>query len=402
MSTTAIPNEREDEGPALPPSEAGRARTSLALVGCGQSLRDLCLALGETCGALNLNENSRQETASGDFVEPAPFDIVLLDPSAAHVGPQQLVDRLSGFDKEIGLVLVGAGTDPLLELYVEFLATHDIRVDHLLPLPTTKGALEAALAKVRNLTEDRGTPSAAKNWNAPAATTFLFQPQFSACGLEQTGAEALARALHPRLGLINPLRFPELRRDQRYLDDLFWAAIGQSLHALRNWSKAGYVGTVSVNVSAATLRQPDLTTHLSERVYAHGLHPQRIVLELVESGQIEDDPVVFDTLLGLCQEGYLLSLDDFGQGYSSLWQLSRIPFSEIKLDHRLIARLQWSDRARKLVPALIDLAHRLGIEIVAEGIEEQSQLDFVRRHRCNYVQGFLLDPNQEFGTPHNA
>ena len=194
----------------------------------------------------------------------------------------------------------------------------------------------------------------------------------------------------------------ELRHDQRYLDDLFWEAIDQSLWALRNWSNAGYAGTVSVNVSGATLRQSDLAARLNERVDDYRLDPQRLILELVESRRIEDDSVVFNTLLRLSQEGYLLSMDDFGQGYSSLWQLSRIPFSEVKLDHSLIARLRWSDRARKLIPAVIDLAHRLGMNIVAEGIEEQSQLDFIRRHRCNDVQGFLLDPIQEYGMPHLA
>lgn len=401
MSATAIPSRRENRAPGLPASEADPARTSLALVGCGQPLRDLCLALGETVRVLNAYPP--KERGSGGLADPAPFDIMLLDPRAAHLAPRQLAEGLSACNEESGLMLVGTGTDPLLELYAEVLAIHGIRVDHLLPLPTTKGALEAALAKIRTtLHGRRRSQSNSGNWKTPAAATFLFQPQFSACGLEQTGAEALARTRHPRLGLINPLQIPELQRDQRYLDDLFWEAIGQSLSALREWSNAGYAGTVSVNVSAATLRQPGLTARLSERVSAYGLDPRRLVLELVESRQIEDDPIVFDTLLRLYKEGYLLSLDDFGQGYASLWQLSRIPFSEIKLDHRLIARLQWSDRARKLVPAVIDLAHRLGIEIVAEGIEEQAQLDFVRRHRCTYVQGFLLDPIQEYGLPRHA
>ena len=400
MSTTAIPSARENREPTLPEPEAESPRTSLVLIGCGQTLRDLCSALGEPFRILN--EYPPKESGWGGFIDPAPVDIVLLDPRAAQADPQRIVEGLSAFDKAIGLVLVGAGTDPLLELYVELLAIHDIRVDHLLPLPTTKGALETALAKVRTLPDRRRTQPAGGHWKTPAATTFLFQPQFSGCGLEQTGAEALARTRHPQLGLINPLQMPELQHEQRYLDDLFWEAIGQSLPALRDWSDAGYAGTVSVNVSAATLRQPDLTARLGERVDAYGLHPRRIVLELVESRQIEDDPIVFDTLLRLYKEGYRLSMDDFGQGYASLWQLSRIPFSEIKLDQRLIARLQWSDRTRKLVPAVIDLAHRLGIEIVAEGIEEQSQLDFVRRHRCTYVQGFLLDPFQEYGMPHRA
>ena len=400
MSATAIPSKRENRAPGLPASEADAARTSLALVGCGQPLRDLCFALGETVRVLNAYPP--KERGSGDLADPAPFDIMLLDPRAAHLDPRQLAEGLSACDEETGLVLVGTGTDPLLELYAEVLATHGTCVDHLLPLPTTKGALEAALAKVRTRRGGRRSRSDGGNWKTPAAATFLFQPQFSARGLEQTGAEALARTRHPRLGLINPMQIPELQRDQRYLDDLFWEAVGQSLSALREWSNAGYTGTVSVNVSAATLRQPGLTARLSERVGTYGLDPRRLVLELVESRQIEDDPIVFDTLFRLYKDGYLLSMDDFGQGYASLWQLSRIPFSEIKLDHRLIARLQWSDRARKLVPAVIDLAHRLGIEIVAEGIEEQAQLDFVRRHRCTYVQGFLLDPIQEYGLPRHA
>lgn len=401
MSTTIIPGTRENEEPAVLESEEDSVRLPLLLAGCSRKLHDLCLALGETCRVSDVYPPTTE--GGGGSSGSAPFEIMLLDPKAAHTDARQLVAGLSALDWNVGLVLVGVGTDPILELYVEFLAIHHIRVDQVLQLPSTEAALAAVLAKVRrNLPRRRQARPSAPDWKAPAAATFLFQPQFSARTLEQTGAEALARTQHPRLGLINPLQMPELRRDQRYLDDLFWEAIDQSLWALRNWSNAGYAGTVSVNVSGATLRQPDLAARLNERVDGYQLDPRRLVLELVESRRIEDDSVVFNTLLRLSQEGYLLSMDDFGQGYSSLWQLSRIPFSEIKLDHSLIARLRWSDRARKLIPAVIDLAHRLGMNIVAEGIEEQAQLDFIRRHRCNDVQGFLLDPIQEYGMPHLA
>ena len=394
-TTTTALAERTKREPAAPEPEAGSVHERLVLAGCSRSLHDLCLALGEAFRVLDTYPSA--EGGGGGSADPAPFEIVLLDPRAACADPLQLVDTLAAVEEDIGLVLVGARTDPLLELYVEFLTIHGIRIDNVLQLPATADALAATLAKVRNLPCRRQPRSVGRDWDTPAAATFLFQPQFCARTLEQTGAEALARTRHPQLGVINPLQIPELRRDQGYVDDLFREAIDQSLRALRSWSNAGYAGTISVNVSAATLRQPDLAACLNERIGAYGLHPGRLVLELVETRQIEDDPIVFNTLLRLSQDGYALSMDDFGQGYSSLWQLSRIPFSEIKLDHRLIGRLRWSNRTQKLIPAIIDLAHRLGINVVAEGIEEQSQLDFVRRHRCSYVQGFLLDPLQEYG-----
>ena len=399
MNITAIPRAGENRSPAIPAPAAEGVHTSLLLAGCNRNLRDLCRSLGDSFRVKN--QHPLTEDRWGSATDTAPSAIILLDPRAGYVDPRQLADELSAYDTHARLMLVGAHGDPLVDLYLELLACHDIRVDHVLQLPATKEMLEAAIAKVRNLPDRRPTQPATLDWQAPTAATFLFQPQFSACTLEQSGAEALARIHHPKLGLINPLQIPELKNDQKYLDGLFWEAIDQSLSALRKWSNRGYAGTVSINVSAATLRQPDLTTCLNERVEAYGLQSKRVVLELVESSQIEDDPVVFDTLVRLCREDYLLSMDDFGQGYSSLSQLSRIPFGEVKLDYSLTARLRWSDRARKLIPAIIDLAHRLGMTIVAEGIEEQSQLDFVRLHRCNTVQGFLLDPMQEFGKPTN-
>ena len=399
MSTTAIPGEGENRNAAILAPEVEGVRTSLLLAGCNRTVRDLCQSLGESFRIKK--QHPLTENRWDGPTDTPPFTIMLLDPRAAYVDPQQLAEELSADDTHARLMLVGARGDPLVELYMELLTSHNIRVDHVLQLPATKDTLEAALAKVRNLPDRRPIQPATLDWQAPATATFLFQPQFSARTLEQSGAEALARIQHPKLGLINPLQIPELKNDQKYLDGLFWEAIDQSLSTLRTWSNSGYAGTVSVNVSAATLRQPDLTASLNERVDAYGLQPKRVVLELVESSQIEDDPVVFDTLVRLCREDYLLSMDDFGQGYSSLSQLSRIPFGEVKLDYSLTARLRWSDRARKLIPAIIDMAHRLGMNIVAEGIEEQSQLDFVRRHRCNTVQGFLLDPMQEFGSPHS-
>ncbi len=389
MSSPLIPKRTERDDLDNSVSTQGCVDSSLLLAGCGQTLHELCLALGETPRVLEQYPPTRSGWA--EFIDPIPVDIMFLDPRGANTNPQRLVEGLSAIEQDIKLILVGPFADPLLELYVDYLSLHNIRVDDIFHLPSTIKKLETTLSKTRDLSDRSRAWPVVPTWKSAIATTFHFQPQFSARNLEQTGAEALARIHHPQLGLINPLQVPELRHDQRYLDDLFWEAVDQSLHALRDWSDKGYCGTVSVNVSAATLKQADLVTRMNRKVDSYGLHPYRFILELVETGQIGNDPIMFKTLLQLSQDGYILSMDDFGQGYSSLWQLSRIPFGEIKLDHSLVSRLQWSDRAQKLVSAVIGLARQLGVNIVAEGIEEQSQLDFVRQHGCTYVQGFLFE-----------
>ena len=144
MSTTTIPGKRMNEEPAVLEPEADSVRLPLLLAGCGRTLRDLCLALGETCRVLDVYPPTTE--GGGGSTGSAPFEIMLLDPKAAHADARQLVAGLSALDRNVGLVLVGVGTDPVLELYVEFLAIHDIRVDQVLQLPATEAALAAVLA----------------------------------------------------------------------------------------------------------------------------------------------------------------------------------------------------------------------------------------------------------------
>ena len=381
--------------------EAARAveavRPSLFLAGCGRPLHELCLALDEVPRKLTDDPPAYTAPAAGpDRDCPATL---LLDPRSTEINIQRLIDRLQAADQDLRLILVGTNGDPIVELFVDYLAIHHIPVDGILRLPTTVDALGHSLAQARARPgRGRARPDA-PDWTSPGAATFRFQPQFCARTLRQTGAEALARIHHPQLGVINPLGLPDLRHNQRYLDGLFWEALDQSLGALRAWSGQGYAGTVSINVSAATLRQTDLAASVDRKVDAYGLRPDRLVLELVESEQVEDDTVTCGTLLQLSQSGYRLSMDDFGQGYSSLWQLSRIPFGEVKIDRGLTARLGWSDKARKLIPAIIAMARQLDIDTVGEGVEDRSQLDFLSEHGCHGVQGFFLDPSQQWGCP---
>ncbi|ARJ65687.1 diguanylate phosphodiesterase [Magnetospirillum sp. ME-1] len=217
-----------------------------------------------------------------------------------------------------------------------------------------------------------------------------FQAKFCARSRRILGAEVLARWLHPDHGMVGPDRFIGLAEREGMIDRLTDSVIRQALAHCRNWRKAGFSPRVALNLSPHMLHNLDLPDALVDIARDYEIPPEKIIIEITETALAGDFTAQLDILTRLRMRRFGLSIDDFGTGYSSLKQLQQGPFTELKVDQSFVAKALAEEGARAIVESSIQLGHRLGLKVVAEGIETEEQMDMVCRLGCDEVQGYLL------------
>jgi diguanylate cyclase (GGDEF)-like protein len=228
--------------------------------------------------------------------------------------------------------------------------------------------------------------------------TLQFQPKFHGGGDALAGAEALIRLHDPQLGALAPLEFiPVAERSGQIVQIGYWVA-RETCRRIRGWIEQGLPATkVAINLSPRQLLQPDLVETMLEIVRTEGVECEQIMFEITESVAMRDAARTVDVIRAFQASGFDISIDDFGTGYSSLAYLQRFQVKQLKIDRFFTNGLDANGAAGSaIVSAIIALAHSLEMDVVAEGVETQSQLDKLRSMMCDEMQGFLL------GKPVNA
>jgi predicted signal transduction protein with EAL and GGDEF domain len=240
------------------------------------------------------------------------------------------------------------------------------------------------------LTLERGLRTALEQERMPTQFALHFQPQVNSQG-ELLGAEALLRWHHPQLGQLSPAVFIPLAEETGLIHALGAWVIGEACAHIRAWDRDGvaFGGRLAINVSAWQLNHPRFAEQLEAQVHAAGIEPARLTLELTESALLHDFDSALDTLNQLAGAGFHLALDDFGTGYSSLSYLQRLPLDVLKVDRAFVSELQ-PGSANPLASFIVDVAHRLGIAAVAEGVETVPQRLTRERLGCDGLQGYLV------------
>lgn len=147
---------------------------------------------------------------------------------------------------------------------------------------------------------------------------------------------------------------------------------------------------LSVNISAASLKNLDLFKQIEMLCEAHNIKPDQLILELTETAAMDDPVMSLDILTRLRLRGFRLSIDDFGTGFSSMLALVRMPFSEVKVDKTFVMTSADSRESRLVIKAIIELAHSLNMQVAAEGIEDNAALDLLRKMGCDQAQGYFI------------
>ena len=228
----------------------------------------------------------------------------------------------------------------------------------------------------------------------------FYQPQEELGSGLVTGMEALLRWEHPTRGLVGPDVFIGLAEETGQILPIGEWVLRNVCEQLQHWRKQGYhIIPAAVNLSGKQISSPSLVETVSRILKETGLPAQYIELEITESALMEDPEHVIDTLSQLKAMGLNLAIDDFGTGYSSLNYLKRFPIDIIKIDRSFVADIIRNKVDADIIKTIINLAHVLGVKVVAEGVETELQKAFLKNQNCDIAQGYYLSkpiPHQDF------
>jgi diguanylate cyclase (GGDEF)-like protein len=217
-----------------------------------------------------------------------------------------------------------------------------------------------------------------------------YQPQVSVETGEVTGVEALVRWEHPTKGLILPTNFIPVAESSGLIIPLGYWILREACKQYREWNLPHL--KMSVNLSAYQFKQVDLVSRIKEIIREEGMEPTKLDLEITESTSMSDISFTLHVLSELRSMGLPISIDDFGTGHSSLSYLKQFPITSLKIDRSFIEDSTKDENGAIFVSSIIDLAKRLGLNVVAEGVETEDQLNLLRELDCDNIQGYYYSP----------
>ncbi|TXI46451.1 EAL domain-containing response regulator [Methylophilus sp.] len=217
--------------------------------------------------------------------------------------------------------------------------------------------------------------------------SLFYQPQIELHSGRVIGFEGLLRWQHPTLGIKLPEAFIPVAEKTGQIDQLTQIVIEHGFNFIRSLSNTL---TFSLNISAKSIKNHLLTDALVEASQSLEVAPERVILELTETATMQDPDEAQHILSQLRAEGFKLSIDDFGTGYSSMAQLAKLPFTELKIDKSFVTTMETSSKSRKVVASTLKLAESLGLETIAEGVENTLAAIGLRELGCRYGQGYYF------------
>ena len=260
------------------------------------------------------------------------------------------------------------------------------RLAHVLSLLDTEPSSKTAYALVQT-TVEQVRAAFEDNLIVP-----WFQPQAEMHNGKIVSVEALARWIQPDGQALSAVHFMPLVEAHGMIGAFTERMLGLSCEWRHRWAADGLRLKVSVNISAQNLTGSEVADHYEKVVRSRGLQPADIVLEVTESALMSDTASGLAMLARLRLKGFGLSVDDFGTGYSSLAQLSEIPFTELKIDRGFVHRAPELPRKVAMIETSIDLARKLDLKVVAEGVETMEEWQLLAQRGCDFAQGYLISP----------
>ncbi|VXC99403.1 putative bifunctional diguanylate cyclase/phosphodiesterase [Sphingomonas sp. 8AM] len=223
-----------------------------------------------------------------------------------------------------------------------------------------------------------------------------YQPKLALATDRIGSVEALVRWRHPERGFVSPGAFIPLAEQADRIEPLTLHVLTRVMADAARWRAAGYAVTAAVNISAKLLDAPAFIAAVDRLLDGAPVAPEALIFEVTESAAMSDPAVATATLRHFCDRGVAISMDDYGTGQSTLSYLRELPLSELKIDRSFVQYAHERESDAKLVRSTIDLAHALGLKVVAEGIEDAANLAFLRAASCDYAQGYFIDRPMPF------
>jgi EAL domain-containing protein (putative c-di-GMP-specific phosphodiesterase class I)/ActR/RegA family two-component response regulator len=352
--------------------------------------------------AKGAGHDARATTSADEFLhlvaDWAPSHLIV-DLAMPEVDGVEILKRLAdiAFD---GVVIVASGLgNRVLEAAGRAAAENGLNVSGVLGKPFTPNRLRELLSDKTHQPPLKAPENRPQEFQVTRQTLtaglaeqqigVYYQPKVSCATEKCIGFEALARWHHPDIGIIMPDRFIPLAEETGLIGELTRQVFGQALR----WFAESFRGTnttIALNMSARVIADAGLSEWLMTQCQVLGLNPEQIILEITESSSMENPIMMLEFLTQFRIKGFSLSIDDFGVGYSSLIQLARLPFSEMKIDKMFVISASQSEESQKIAAAIVGLARALGLLVTAEGVEDQWTLSFLAEMGCDSAQGYFI------------
>ena len=336
-----------------------------------------------------------------------PVDIVVSDLDMPEMDGMELIRHMGESGRPISLILLSALERSLVASVEQMAAVYGVNLLGAIQKPATAKKLAALIE-----THVAARPAASANEplaNEPitdeeiaaavreGAFEAYFQPKVELRTGRVKGAEAIARWHHPRRGMVPPGAFIGRLEAAGLIPALTDQILDAAAFNCRIWRKAGLDATVSVNLSLVSLADPALAERMLQLVRAHGIVPRDVLFEVTESAAASDPGMAIENLSRLRMRGFGLSIDDYGTGYSSMQRLTRVPFTELKIDQSFVKNALSQPPSRAMLESSLEMAQKLGIPAVAEGVETRAQWDLLLALGCPIAQGYYVAKPMDAG-----
>ncbi|QLC24950.1 EAL domain-containing response regulator [Parasphingopyxis algicola] len=353
-------------------------------------LRSFFRDVAEDIGFVSAEAGDQDEFASAyERLDPT---VVLLDLTMPDTDGVEFLRNLAKRNCTAPVILVSGQDERVIATAERLGRMFGLDMRNVLQKPVGVTDLEAALQEVRtkniSITADTLSTSITEG-----ELVLHFQPKIglqSGDGFPVVGSEALARWNHPAHGLLPPNDFVPLAEESGLIGKLSDEVLRQAITQIGIWQRNGIALPVAVNLSPKQLTDLTLPDRIAELVAEANIERPLLTLEVTEQAAMADTGKAMDILTRLRLKDITIALDDFGAGYSSLVEIYRMPFSELKLDRSLITDIDTSRDARTVVRALVALAQELKMPVCAEGVETENTVTFLQDIGCEIAQGFFF------------
>ena len=329
--------------------------------------------------------------------DPNPFDVIFCDLQLPGRDGIEILRDLSELESRAGIVLISGEDESVLKAARNLATEQGLRVLGSLSKPIGADQVKAVMERAK---EERSNTTYGPQLSIEIDDQRRaiehgkiyphFQPKVQLATREFESVEALARWNHPEHGHVSPGVFIPLAEEHGLINALTDVMLEQAIKQCKEWREGGLSIQLAINLSVDSLDQLDLPEYISGVVERAGIETSQIILEVTES-RISDNPTaLLDITTRLRLKRFELSIDDFGTGYSSLQQLQRLPFTELKIDGAFVTGASQDATARSILESSIDLARKLGMKIVVEGVETRADWDLVKSLGCELAQGYFI------------
>jgi EAL domain-containing protein (putative c-di-GMP-specific phosphodiesterase class I)/CheY-like chemotaxis protein len=360
---------------------------------------DICETIAEIASERGFEVATISDPANvADKLTTFTPDIIMLDLMMPGTDGVELMRLLVDRVKDSKICLMSGSDTRVLNSARRLGSAHGLDVVAALEKPIDIAALRNTLDQMAGGNKTTvGTDVA--HALALGQLVLFYQPIIEIATRRVKGAESLIRWAHPTRGILPPAEFLEQISTEGLMPAMTEYVLTNAVLQASRWYHTGDPLTVSVNVTASSLLELSLPDRVSDMCKQHDLPPENIVLEVTETEAMRDVTRTMDVLLRMRIRKIGVSIDDFGTGHSSLRELQRMPFSEMKIDKSFVMYMASNKDCTVIVNSVIDLAHNLGLRAVAEGVEDMRIWRMLAEKKCDYAQGFFMAkpmPPEEF------